>query len=115
MRLIVPILLLVGVVALYFFVIRPRGARLLETYRENGGSWAGVKAVLWGFQTFWAAALGSLAYALPDLLTAASGLDFRELLPEPWGAYVATSMALGIPLMRAFAATPTGIPPSGEA
>jgi hypothetical protein len=115
MRLVLPILLLAGVVVLYFAVIRPRGAHMLKTYRENGGGWAGVKAVLWGFQTFWAAAAGSFAYALPELATAAGGVDFKEMLPEPWGAYVATALAIGIPLMRAFAATPSGQPPSPEA
>lgn len=115
MRLAFSVLLLAGVVALYFVVIRPKGAHILKTYRENGSGWAGLKAVLWGFQTFWAGAAGALVYALPELLTAASGVDFKELLPEPWGAWVATTLAFGIPLMRAFAATPTGTPPTGEA
>lgn len=113
------LLVLILPVALYFIVIRPKGSHMLATYRkardETGSSWAGVKAVLAGFPTWWASLAGAVAYALPELLTVASGLDFKELLPDPWGAYVATAMAFGLPLIRAFMATPSGTKPSGEA
>lgn len=115
MSLAFPLLLLCGVIVLYFAVIRPRGAHMLKTYREAGGGWAGVKAVLVGFQSLWATVGAALAVALPDVATAASGIDFKELLPEPWGLYVTAALGLGLPVLRAFAATPTGQPPSGEA
>lgn len=107
--------ILAAPVALYFLVIRPKGAHILATYREAGGGWSGVSAVLWGFQTWFVALLGAVAYALPDVLTALSGVDWKSGFPEPWGGYVSTTIAVALPLLRAFAATPTGKPPSGEA
>jgi len=104
-----------AVLALYWFVIRPRGAHMLATYRAAGGGWAGVKAVLWGYQTWWATFAGAVAVAAPELLTVAAGVDFKPILGERWGATVATALAIGLPIMRAFSATPTHKPPSGEA
>ena len=102
-------------VVLYWTIIRPRGVHMLVTYKGAGGGWAGFKAVLWGFQTWWVALAGALATALPELLTVASGVDFKAVLPEPWGLYVGTGVAFLLPLMRAYAATPNTKPPGGEA
>lgn len=106
--------LLAGIAALYWFVIRPRGAHVLATYHEAGGGWSGVKAVFWGYLTPLMGILGTLAYAAPEMLTLASGLDFKTLLPEPWGLYVAAGMPFVMVMVKAFAATPTGEPPKGE-
>jgi hypothetical protein len=115
MKIILALLAPTALVALYFFVIRPRGARMLETYRSAGGGWAGVKAALVGFQTIVTAFVGAIAYALPELLTVASGADWKSMLPEPWGGWCAFGVAVALPLMRALMTTPSGQPPSGEA
>jgi hypothetical protein len=106
--------LILALIALYWFVIRPRGAHVLATYRDAGGGWTGIKAVFWGYLTPIMGILGTIVYAIPELLTVASGIDFKTVLPEPWGLYVAAGMPFFMVLMKAFAATPTGTPPKGE-
>lgn len=110
MNLLLAVLPIAGIIVLYFGVIRPRGAHILKTYQEGG-----ISAVLWNFQTWVVSLLGSVVYALPELLTVVSGHDLKDMLPEPWGAWVALAVAVAIPLLRAFATTPNGQPPSGEA
>jgi len=107
-------IILCGLAGLYWFVIRPKGAHILATYYNAGGGWEGVKAVFWGYLTPIAGVLGAVVYALPDLLEVASGVPFTELLPDPWGLYVGTTVAFALPILKAFAATPTGEPPKGE-
>jgi hypothetical protein len=114
MSLVIALGLIAALLALYVFVIRPRGAYVLATYREAGGGWAGIKAVWWGYFTPLMGVLGTIVYALPELLTVATGLDFKTLLPEPWGLYVAAALPFVMVLLKAFAATPTGLPPKGE-
>lgn len=101
---------LAALLAVYFLVIRPRGASLVAAYREGG-----LAAVFSGFMSWWAGIGGVLALALPDLLTLASGVDFKTMLPDPWGAWVATGVSVSVILLRAYATTPAGDPPSGEA
>jgi hypothetical protein len=109
MNLAVALVVLALPVGLYA-IIRYRGASILETYQTGG-----VKAVLWGFQTFIVATIGAVAAALPEIMTVVSGYDFRAMLPEPWGHWVAFAVALIIPLLRSLATTPSGTKPSGEA
>jgi hypothetical protein len=105
--------LIAAIIVLYVVVIRPRGAHILATYKEAGGGWSGVKAVFWGYLTPLSGLGAAIVYAAPELLAALHLVDYSKF-PEPWGLYVGTGMAFLLPVLKAFAATPTGVPPKGE-
>jgi hypothetical protein len=101
------ILLLAVPVVVWFYVIKPRlGARITQIYADLPSLWDRVKARVYAFRSFWIASGGALLAALPDLLVAVAPLDFSELLPQPWGLWVGTAIAVTLALMRAWNTKP---------
>lgn len=100
------LVLLLVPVAVYWFVIRPRlRAKLTEIYTGRGWlTW--LASILYAFRTFVIASWGVLLAAAPDLLVAIAPVDFSEILPQPWGLWVGTGIAITIALMRAFETKP---------
>jgi hypothetical protein len=114
-HLIVATAAIVGLLYVYWFHIRPRGAHMLATYREVGGGWEGVKAVLSDYRTWWAGVGGTLALAAPDLLALVSGYDLKPIIGDYWGGIVGFAVPALMVWLRAQSATPSHLPPSGEA
>lgn len=101
------VLVLIAPIAVYWFVIRPRlKARFTEIYADLDSFWSRVWARTYAFRTFFIATLGAVAAAAPDLLVAVAPLDFSEILPQPWGLYVGTGIAITIALLKAFETAP---------
>jgi len=106
------IAVLIAVVALYWLVIRPRlKANLTDLYAHLDSFWARVWARIWAVRSYSIATLGAIIAAAPDLLVRVSSMDF-SFLPQPWGANVATCVAVALTLVRAFSTTPKEQPPA---
>lgn len=100
------VLLLAVPVAVYFLIIRPRlKAKLTEIY-GNKPWFQRWTARLYAFRTFAIATAGAIATAAPDILVALTPLDFSQILPQPWGLYVGTGVAITVALMKAFETKP---------
>jgi hypothetical protein len=106
-------LLLASPFAVYFLIIRPRlKASLPEVFENIDGRWAKVWAFLKRFQTLVVYAAGALLLAAPDILVTVAPVDFSDVLPRPWAAYVGPGcMALNF-LLKALSTTPATQPPS---
>lgn len=101
------VLLLLAPVALYWFVIRPRlRARFTELYAGIDSFWGRLAARLYAFRTFMIASAGAVLVALPDILVTIAPLDFSTILPQPWGLYVGTAVAVIVAIMKAFETRP---------
>lgn len=101
------LLLLAVPVLVYRFIISPRlRMRFGEIYTHIDSFWGRVWTRLYAFRTFFISTLGILLTALPDLLVAIAPLDFSAVLPQPWGLYVGTFIAITIALMKAFETKP---------
>jgi len=101
------LLLLAAPVAIYVLVIRPRlQARFTDIYADLDSLWARAWARTYAFRSFAIATLGSVLAAAPDLLVSIAPLDFSAILPQPWGLYVGTGVAVTIALMKAYETKP---------
>lgn len=101
------ILLLLVPVAVYYFVIRPRlRMRFTALYARYDAFWERAWARIYAFRTFFLATAGALLAAAPDILVAITPLDFSKILPQPWGLWVGTAVAVLTALMKAFETKP---------
>lgn len=103
---------LLAIVALYWFVIRPRlKVAFTDLYAHIDSFWERWWLRLWSVRSYVIGVLGALAAALPDILVHVSSLDF-SFLPQPWGANVGTAVGITLLIMRAFSTTPRDQPPA---
>jgi len=101
------LLLLIIPVLVYRFIISPRlRKRYSEIYVHIESFWARQWARVYAFRTFVISAMGTVLAAAPDLLVAITPLDFSTILPQPWGLYVGTGVAIAVALMKAFETKP---------
>ena len=99
------VLLLVGVFALYWFVIRPK-APILEVGKEIKGFWARWTERIIRYRSYVAGLVGALLVALPDLLVAVAPFDFSPFIGPEWAKKVGSVLALFLLVNTAFKTKP---------
>ena len=92
--------LLVGVFALYWYVIRPKAPFL-----EVGQTWLDR---LHRFRSYVATAITALMVALPDIAVAVAPVDLSGVVGHWWAQLWTTALAVYLALNRAFSTTPPG-------
>lgn len=101
------VLLLVGVIALYWFVIRPRlRVKFAETYSHIDGWWARQLARLHAFRSYVAAFVAAMLLALPDIIVAVAPVDLSGIVGPHWAQAITTLLAVYLAVNRAFSTRP---------
>lgn len=101
------ILLIVAVIALYVFVIRPRlQAKFTELYTDIESFWGRLLARLYAFRSYFATVLATVLIALPDIAVALTPLDFSGLIGPNYAKMVAAGLAIYLAVNRAYATKP---------
>ena len=105
------ILLIATMVAIYWFVIKPRlHAKFTELRSDVDSFWGRLFARIYAFRTYCVATFGILLAALPDLLVAVAPFDFSPYIGERWGAIVGLGTTITIALMKALETKPKDEP-----
>lgn len=105
------LLLIAVMVAIYWFVIRPRLQAKITELRANVGSfWGRLLARIYAFRTYVVASVGVLLTAAPDLLVAIAPLDFSQYIGQKWAGIVGIGTTITIALMKAFETKPKDEP-----
>lgn len=99
------VLLLAGVFALYWFVIRPK-APILETRQYIENWWARQWARIVAFRSYVATLIAGLLVALPDILVRVAPLDFSDWIGPDWSKKVGSALALFLAVNAAFKTKP---------
>lgn len=101
------VLLIAAVVALYWFVIRPRlRAKFLETYQHIDSFWARLWARTVAFRSYLASAFAAIMIALPDIAVALTPIDLSEVVGKWWAQAWTTGLAIFLAVNRAFSTKP---------
>ena len=101
------LLLLAGVMALYWFVIRPRlKVRFADTYSHIDGFWARQFARLHAFRSYVATLVAAVLLAAPDIAVAVAGVDLSGILGHSWAQIVTSLLAIYLAVNRAFSTRP---------
>lgn len=101
------ILLLVVMVLIYIFIIRPRlQAKITELRADVDSFWGRWLARLYAFRTYVVATIGVALTAAPDILVAIAPLDFSQFLPQPWAGYTGVGTTIALAVMKAFETKP---------
>lgn len=99
------VLILAGMAALYWFVIRPK-APFLEVGKDVTPWWRRWLMRLQAFRTYVAGAVGALLISLPDIIVSLSSADFSAWIGPDWSAKVTSLFALFALVNRAVSTTP---------
>lgn len=103
------VLLIAALIAIYFFVIRPKlQARFVDTYSHIDNWWARQIARLHAFRSWVATVIAGLAIALPDIVVAITPIDLTPFIGTEWAPRVAGALAAYLALNRAFSTKPDG-------
>jgi hypothetical protein len=92
------VLLLAGVVALYWFVIRPK-ARFLEVGR-------GFLDRLYRFRSYVATFVAAMLLALPDIIVAILPVDLSGVVGHHWAQIITSALTIYLAVNRAFSTKP---------
>lgn len=87
------VLLLVGIFALYWFVIRPK-APILEKAKHVDGFFERWTTRIIAYRSYVAGLIGALLVALPDILVAVAPFDFSPFIGPEWAKKVGSVLAL---------------------
>lgn len=103
------VLILAGLAALYYFVIRPRlRVRFTDTYAHIDGWWARQWARTVAFRSWIATAIAGVLIAAPDILAAVIPIDLSPFIGTKWAPIVSGALAAFLALNRAFSTKPDG-------
>lgn len=101
------VILIVGVIAVWFVVIKPRlGVPLSETYQHVGGWWSRVWARIVAFRSYFASLFAALMIGLPDIAVALTPIDLSGIVGHWWAQAWATGLAIYLAINRALATKP---------
>lgn len=101
------IVLIVGVIAVWFFVIRPRlKVPLTDTYTYIDGFWARVWARIVAFRSYFAALFTAVMIGLPDIAVALTPIDLSDFVGHWWAQAWTTALAIYLAINRALATKP---------
>lgn len=107
------VLILAGLVAVYYFIIRPRlRVAFSETYAHLDTWWERWWARIVAFRSWIATVAAALLIALPDILVAVTPIDLSPFIGEKWAPLVSGALAAFLALNRAFSTTPREQPPA---
>lgn len=99
------VLILIGLFALYWFVIRPK-APILEVGKHIEGFWARWLVRLHRFRSFVATAIAGLLLALPDIVVAIAPIDLSGVIGVHWAQIITSLLAIYLAVNRAFSTKP---------
>lgn len=101
--------ILLGLAALYWFVIRPKlKVSFSETYLNIDNWFVRQWTRIVAFRSWVATLLAGLMVSLPDILANVAGIDFTGIIGESYAKLVATGLAVFLAINNALKTKPDG-------
>lgn len=101
------VILIVGVIAVWFVVIRPRlQVPLTETYDHIRSFWGRLWARIVAFRSYVAALFTAIMIGAPDIAVAIAPVDLSGIVGQWWAQMWTTLLAIYLALNRAFSTKP---------
>ena len=101
------VLILGGVIALYWFVIRPRlEVAFSATYAHIDDFWARQWARVVAFRSYIASVVAAVLIAAPDIIVAIAPVDLSGIIGPKWAPIVSGLLAAFLAINRAFSTKP---------
>lgn len=102
--------IIAALVALWFFVIKPRlHGDWEDTYSHITDWWPRQMARLYAFRSYVAAWAAGLLIALPDIIVAVAPIDLSWLVGPRWAQIWAGSLGAYLAINNAFKTKPLGV------